>query len=150
MPADTAVRIRQLSAEEVAALTPATFTLAPIFDNLPRYAGLQGALFLAAIDNQPAACAALAYLASPAEKGALHIDHFVVLPSFRGHGLGSKLMHAILDHARSLSIRTLQADIPGWCPEWRAFYSRFGFVFTKPASDDLTNTTPVELHLDAA
>jgi GNAT superfamily N-acetyltransferase len=149
MTTDTAVRIRQLTAGEVNALTPKNFTLAPLFDNLQRYAGLQGALLLATINDEPAGCAALAYRASPAEKGDLHINHFVILPAFRGHGLGSKLMRAVLDHARSLSIRTVQADIPGWCPEWRAFYSRFGFVFTRPASDALTSTTPVELHLDA-
>ena len=125
------------------------FTMAPIFDKLAHYASPGGAIFLAETDERPSACAAITYIRTPAERGTLHIDQFVVLPQFRGYGLGGGLMKAILAHAKSLSIRTITANVPGWCPEWRAFYSRFGFVFMGPATaNSMSDETPVELHLD--
>lgn len=143
-------KIRQLSAEEISRLTYETFTVAPIHRQLAHYASPAGAIFLVETDGEASACAAITYQKSPAEKGALHIDHFVVLPEFRGHGLGGRLMKTILDHAESLSIPTISADIPGWCPEWRAFFSRFGFVFTDPQSaNSFSDETPVKLHLNA-
>ncbi len=142
-------QIRQLPSEEITQLTPRTFSLAPVFDNLPHYASPAGAMFLAETDGRPSAFAAITYERTPAQTGTLHIDHFVVSPEFRGHGLGTRLMNVLLDHAKSLSIRTLRATIPGWCPEWRAFYSRFGFVFTDPTTaNSMSDETPMELHLD--
>jgi GNAT superfamily N-acetyltransferase len=106
-------------------------------------------MFLGETDGRASAFAAITYERTPAEAGTLHIDHFVVLPEFRGHGLGGKLMKVILDHAKSLSIGTIRATIPGWCPEWRAFYARFGFVFTDAGSGhSMSDETPVELQLD--
>ena len=142
--------IRQLSPDQISRLTPQTFTLAPIFQNLAHYAGISGSLFLAETDNTPSACAAITYRKSSADQSILHIDHIVVSPQFRGHGLGGRLMKVVIGHAKSLSIPTITAEAPAWCSDWRAFYSRLGFVFTDPQSaNSSTGNTPVELSLDA-
>jgi GNAT superfamily N-acetyltransferase len=135
------VTIRKLPPEEIAALTPATFTLAPIFDKQQTYASLAGTLLLAELDHTPAGIAALAYHAN-----YLHIDHFAIAPRFQGHGVGSALMKAILTEARHTGATTLRAQIPGWCPDWRAFYSRFGFVFLDRATSE-TDMLSVQLQL---
>jgi GNAT superfamily N-acetyltransferase len=135
------VTIRKLSPEEIAALTPATFTLAPIFDKQQTYASLAGMLLLAELGHTPAGAAALAYHAD-----CLHIDHFAIAARFQGRGVGSALMKAILTEARHTGAATLRAEIPGWCPDWRAFYSRFGFVFLDRSTSE-TDILPVELQL---
>ncbi|MGN6367412.1 MAG: GNAT family N-acetyltransferase [Phycisphaerae bacterium] len=138
-----ATRIRQLSEEEVGRLGTDVFQMFPVSKTF-------GAVFMAETEGEVSGGAAVSYVGSEAEKGVLHIDHFVVMPAFRGHGLGGRLMKVILDHAKALSIRTVRADIPGWCPEWRAFYARFGFVFMDPTTANSTaDETPVELRLDA-
>jgi GNAT superfamily N-acetyltransferase len=144
-------KIRQLSPEEIAQLTPQNFMMAPIFDRLAHYAGMKGAIFLAETDGERSGCAAVSYsgAGAGAAKGTLHIDQFVVMPEFRGHGLGGRLMKVILDHAKSLSVGKITAEIPGWCPEWRAFYARFGFVMTNlKTANSMSEETPVELRLD--
>jgi GNAT superfamily N-acetyltransferase len=135
------VVIRKLSPEEIAALTPATFTLAPIFDKQQIYAGLAGTFFLAEVDGAPAGAAALAY-----HKDFLHIDHLAVAPRLQGRGVGSALMKAILAEARQAGATAVRAEIPGWCPDWRAFYSRFGFIFLGQGAS-AAETMAVELYL---
>jgi GNAT superfamily N-acetyltransferase len=136
-------RIRRLSEEEVGRLGRDVFQMFPVSKTF-------GAVFVAETEGEVSGGAAVSYVGSEAEKGVLHIDHFVVNPAFRGHGLGGRLMKVILDHAKSLAIRTVRAEIPGWCPEWRAFYSRFGFVFMDAGKGNtMADETPVELRLDA-
>lgn len=138
-------KIRQLTLQEVAALSPRTFDIAPIFSELSQYAGINGALFISETGGELSGCAAVSYR----DRG-LRIDHFVVVPNFRGHGLGGGLMKSVLDHAKSLGVERITAEIPGWCPEWRAFYGRFGFVFTDPkTASSLSDSTPVELLLSS-
>ena len=75
-------------------------------------------------------------------------DNFAILPSSRGHGLGTKLMNAILTHARSHQIKSLHTTYPSWCPDWTTFYSRFHFqVVPSNSSNPLTDLASVTLEL---
>jgi GNAT superfamily N-acetyltransferase len=145
--AASGVVVRQMSAEEVAGLRPASFDVAPIFERQGVYGGLQGALLVAEVGGEVMGCAALRYEAAGGEKGTMHVDQFVVLPRARGRGVGSKLMKGVLGHAKGLGIRVVRAEMPGWCPEWRAFYSRFGFVMTE-VGEAGTSMVPVELRME--
>ncbi len=110
------VLIRKLAPEEIAALTPDTFTLVPIFNRLSTYAGLQGSILVAEVDGTLAGCAALAYGGEARDGGALHVEHFAILPAFRGHGVGFKLMKAVLDEARRFNALSVRAEIPALVP----------------------------------
>jgi GNAT superfamily N-acetyltransferase len=135
--------IRHLSAEAIRSLTPRTFDLANLFDTLDRYTPPAGGLLVGEVDGTLAAAAAVHH-----EADTLQIDHFVVLPRFRGHGLGGKLMRGVIDHARSLKVARIVSQAPAWCPDWRAFYTRHGFAYTDArTAGSLTDMTPVELAL---
>jgi GNAT superfamily N-acetyltransferase len=136
--------IRKLTPDEVLTLTPQTFTLAPIFDHQQTYASANGALLLAEVDNQPAGVAAINYT----DPARAVIDQFAVSPRFRSHGVGSRLMNAVLTDAREHGAPIIRAHILPWCPDWRAFYKRFKFEYLDPAAENATtDTTPVELKL---
>jgi GNAT superfamily N-acetyltransferase len=135
--------IRPLTPDEIQSLTPHSFTLAPVFDDLARYASPSGALLVGEVDGSLAAAAAL-FL----QCDTLSIDHFVVSPRFRGHGLGGKLLRACVEHAKSKGAARVRSLAPAWCPDWRAFYTRHGFVYTDArTADTLTDMTPVELQI---
>jgi GNAT superfamily N-acetyltransferase len=123
------VEVRLLGPGDIRGLTPATFTLAPIFDRLEAYAGEKGGLFVGEVDGAPAACAAVVR-----EGDTLRVEQFAVSPRARGHGLGSRMMKAVIDHARGLGLTRIRAEAPGWCPDWRAFYTRLGFTYLTQGS----------------
>jgi GNAT superfamily N-acetyltransferase len=136
--------IRKLTPDEILTLTPQTFTLAPIFDNQQTYASQNGALLLAEVEGSPAGVAAINYT-NP--KVAV-IDHFAVSPRFRSHGVGSRLMNAVLTNARAHNAPAIRAHIPPSCPDWRDFYKRFKFEYLDLAAKNTTSdTTPVELKI---
>jgi len=132
--------IRELTGEKVRGLTPQTFDLANVFERLEVYAGENGAVLVGEVDGGLAAGAAIE------KRGdVLHVEHFVVSPEYRGHGLGGKLMRAVVEKGRKMGVRKIVSEAPGWCPEWRAFYTRHGFVYTQDAS--ATEMVPVEREL---
>jgi GNAT superfamily N-acetyltransferase len=138
-----ATTVRKLTAAEVRGLTPATFTLAPVFGRQEAYAGKDGAILLGEVDGAAAAVAAMEL-----RGGVMEVDEFAVSPRFRGHGLGGSLMRAVITEARRRGATAVRARAPAWCPEWRAFYTRLGFAYTDPATrDTMTDMTPVELSL---
>jgi carbonic anhydrase len=136
--------VRKLTPEEVTALTPQNFQIAPIFDKQSIYASGQGALLLAEVEGQPAGVAAINYT----HPERAEIDQFAVSPRFRSHGVGSRLMNAVLADARAHGSPAIRAHILPWCPDWRAFYRRFKFQYLDPAGENATtDMTPVELKL---
>jgi GNAT superfamily N-acetyltransferase len=140
-----ATTIRRLSGEEIRALTPENFQLAPVFHKQAVYAGEMGVVLVGEVDGVPAAAAA-----GEARGEWLQVDEFVVSPRFRGHGLGGSLMRAVLTEARRRGLRKVRAFAPSWCPEWRAFYTRLGFVYREEplGEDDMGDMVAVELDLD--
>ena len=135
--------IRQLSPDEVKQLMPERFQLANVFDRLERYAGEDGGILVGEVDGALAAAAAF-----EGRGEVLHVKHFVVLPQYRGHGLGGKLLEAVIEQGRVMGVRKIVSEAPAWCPDWRAFYTRHGFVYKDRASaGSETEMTPVELAL---
>jgi GNAT superfamily N-acetyltransferase len=94
--------------------------------NLPgAYAPPQGALLLATIDGQPAACVGLRPFPLA---GACEMKRLYVCPIFRGHRLGNTLVEQIIQVARSRSYSRLRLDThPDSMQAAVELYHRFGF-----------------------
>ena len=50
-------------------------------------------------------------------------------PAVRGRGLGTRLMHAVRDHARAQGARALRLAVATQHPDARRLYERLGFQF---------------------
>lgn len=100
-------------------------------DGLEReIAGLPGAylaLFLATVEGYTAGCVALKPITHKGEE-ACELKRLWVLPSFRGHRLGGRLMRAAIEHAVLTGFPALYLDtVPTAMPEANRLYERFGF-----------------------
>jgi len=80
--------------------------------------------------------------------GRAELERFMVAPDQRHHGLGSNLVMAIGQHARTMGHTSLSAIVGDREPRLLAFYTSlgFGYVGTTPATDD----TPELLTLEVA
>lgn len=133
-----------LTPAEIKALTLDTFDLANIFDHPEALAPPQGAMLVIRDAGKIVASAAYRQTAPK----ACEIDHFVVSYAYRGKGLGSRLMRALLNEARQAGYTRITSQITPWCPEWRAFYKAYGFEYVHPEDEsNMTGTVPVELEL---
>jgi GNAT superfamily N-acetyltransferase len=52
-----------------------------------------------------------------------------IAPSVRGRGFGTRLMHAVRDHARAHGARALRLAVATQHPDARRLYERLGFQF---------------------
>lgn len=59
--------------------------------------------------------------------GELLMDGLAVDPDCRGQGLGTRLLHTLFDHGRSLGYRTVRLDVIGRNVGARRLYEREGF-----------------------
>jgi GNAT superfamily N-acetyltransferase len=62
------------------------------------------------------------------EEGTLLMDGIFVEPEARGLGVGTKLLHALMDRAESAGLQRLRLDVIDTNPRARALYEREGFV----------------------
>jgi GNAT superfamily N-acetyltransferase len=74
-------------------------------------------------------------------------------PSVRGRGLGTRLMHAVRDHARSHGARALRLAVATQHPDARRLYERLGFQFVDLRkrtiyTGDVIELAVLELRLD--
>jgi carbonic anhydrase len=88
------------------------------------YALPRGRLFLAIEDDQLAGCVAL----RPLPDRACEMKRLYVRPTFRGRGLGRKLVATILEAAREIGYERMLLDtLPGKMAQALAMYRRLGF-----------------------
>jgi len=72
----------------------------------------------------PVGCAAL----EKADSGIGYLERVAVLPQFRHHGLGAKLVHHILDIAKKMNLKTISIGIIAEQQVLREWYETLGFV----------------------
>jgi putative acetyltransferase len=91
----------------------------------------QGALFVAFVDDAIAGCAALRR--HDARSGEM--KRLYVRDTYRGLGLGARLVGAIVDAARTAGYAALRLDTLASMTAAQALYRRLGFVETAPYGD---------------
>lgn len=84
--------------------------------------GSTGMLLVAVEDGHPVGCAGVRFLADVAE-----LTKVFTLPSHRGRGLGSQLLHAVEQACRERAVGTLRLDTRAALAEACAMYERNGF-----------------------
>jgi len=77
--------------------------------------------------STPFRLAGLAMLERPEEPDCLLMDGIAVDARARGRGIGTRLLGAIEDHARSLGKTQIRLDVIDTNPGARRLYERFGF-----------------------
>lgn len=75
--------------------------------------------------------ALFALLDRKAKTGELLMDGIVVSPTQRGQGVGTALLHAMVELARAHGLSSVRLDVVDTNPRARALYEREGFVITK-------------------
>jgi GNAT superfamily N-acetyltransferase len=91
------------------------------------YAPPSGALLLASVDGQPAACGGLRALADVDYANACEMKRLYVRPAFRGFGLGRRLAQQLMDLAMEAGYRTLLLDTLDDMETARGLYASMGF-----------------------
>jgi len=92
------------------------------------YAPPRGALLIAMQDETPAGCIALRPLAG----GDAEIKRLYVRPTWRGTGLGARLVAAVSERARAAGYHALRLDTLASMEAAMRLYARLGFVETVP------------------
>lgn len=95
------------------------------FADLGRCYGWSGALWRAPL---------LDLFERPLHDGALQLDGICVAASRRGQGIGSALLDALADLARTQGLDTIRLDVIGTNERARALYLRHGFTVIDTAS----------------
>ena len=91
------------------------------YSDLARVYGRFGAIWRAPL---------LAVLERKLQPGVFQMDGILVEATARGRGIGTRLLQAVLDEARSRALREVQLDVIDTNPRARALYERVGFVAT--------------------
>lgn len=87
-----------------------------------------GALLLARVDDEVAGCVAM----RPLGQGIAEMKRLYVRSSFRSHGLGQRLVDAVIDAARQAGCTELRLDTLATMTSAQALYERLGFVEIAP------------------
>lgn len=109
----------------------ASFGFSLCFDGLDRelaalpgpYAPPSGRLLIAELSGEPAGCGALRPLAGP----ICEMKRLYVRPALRRHGLGARLVSALLDEARAAGYRLIRLDTMAVMTDAQALYRGLGF-----------------------
>lgn len=105
----------------------------------------RGAFLVASSDGLPVGCVGLK--GNGAQMG--EVKRLWVAPHARGIGLGKRLMRAVEDEARALSMRVLRLDTNRALPEAYALYKRDGWTEIDRFNDDPYPDHFFEKRLDA-
>jgi GNAT superfamily N-acetyltransferase len=87
------------------------------------YAADGGALLLARHESEPAGTIALRRL----DRTSGEVKRLYLRPGFRGHGLGRRLLEAVIERATTVQYDCLYADTLPSMTEALALYQRIGF-----------------------
>ncbi len=87
-----------------------------------------GVLLLALADGQAAGCCALRPLKNDTYPNAAEMKRLYVRPSFRGKGIGKRLVAHVLTTAKRLGYSEVLLDTLQSMEEARALYQKVGFV----------------------
>lgn len=96
------------------------------------YAPPAGALLLALVDGQPAACGALRPLPDADYPNACEMKRLYVRRAFRGFGLGRALAQQLMDAATQAGYSTLLLDTLDEMQSARGLYASLGFATIPP------------------
>jgi putative acetyltransferase len=88
-----------------------------------------GHIYMALAGNQPVGCCALIFL----EKGRFELAKMTVAESFRGHGLGRRLLEHTIQQARALGANSLFLQTNSKLKDAIHLYESFGFRHLHPA-----------------
>lgn len=98
------------------------FTGGITFGLLKRVLGLAGALRAGVV---------LSLFDRACVRGQLLMDGIAVSPSMRGSGIGTRLLHRLIEHAREQGYRSIRLDVIDTNPAARRLYERVGFKAIK-------------------
>lgn len=87
-----------------------------------------GVLLLALVDGQAAGCCALRPLKNDVYPNTAEMKRLYVRSSFRGKGIGKRLVAHVLNSAKSLGYTSVLLDTLQSMEEARALYKQLGFV----------------------
>ena len=96
------------------------------------YAGPRGALLLATVDGEVAACGALRALADSDYPNACEMKRLYVRPAFRRFGLGRLLAQALMDCGLQAGYSNLLLDTLDDMEAARGLYASLGFEEIAP------------------
>lgn len=97
-------------------------------------------LWMAALDDEPVGYA-MGYEGAVDDERAMILETLSVLPSARGHGIGTRLMGSVDQLARRSGIRLGAVDVMGRNPRARDLYLRYGYA---PYSEAWMRSAPAE------
>jgi putative acetyltransferase len=91
---------------------------------LPGAYGAEGGVLLLALhDNEPAGTIAMRRL----DRASGEVKRLYLRPKFRGHGLGRRLLKAVIEQAAAIQYEFLYADTLPVMTEALSLYERIGF-----------------------
>lgn len=146
VPDDAAELLEMIRAHVLFEGGTATVSLAQL-EALLRHREPPSQVWIAMSKSSPVGYAALT-LDYALWSGALfsHLDCLFIRPEQRGNGLGTALVHAVADAARSGGAARLEWQTPVWNERAAAFYNRLGATgqekrrFTLPLQDPHLST----------
>ena len=98
-----------------------------------KYAAPSGALLIGQVDQQSAGCVALRALTPT----ICEMKRLFVRPSFRGSGVGRRLVTAVIDRGRSLGFQAMRLDtLPNEMAGAVRLYRQLGFREIEPYYDN--------------
>ncbi|NOH99327.1 GNAT family N-acetyltransferase [Vibrio sp. 99-70-13A1] len=112
--------------EKAQAIRYQVFTVEQKIPNKVDFDGLDSASEHALVmnENQPVATARLTIDTD----GSSVMARVAVLEAYRGHGIASMVVKALMDHATSQSVSSIEIHAHGYL---RSYYEKFGFEFIK-------------------
>jgi ribosomal protein S18 acetylase RimI-like enzyme len=72
----------------------------------------------------------------PPRKGVAYLGHFGVAPELRGQGLGTLLIHHLIEQARSQGFTVVALDVSSGNPRAQKLYEQLGFAVKKTNAAD--------------
>src|SRR5437899_12773611 len=117
---------------------------ASVHELVAEFAPPGGRLLLARFDGQVVGCAGLRRL-SP-EIG--EIKRVYVRPAFRGKGLGTALIEAVIAAARLIGYRKLRLETAGFMEGAQALYRSLGFNLIEPYREVPGELKPLEVFME--